>query len=490
MKKNIKLEMLFIALSCFLCSKVALADVESAVKALDSNITPSIQTTAAALTDINETITEVYKESFIGSEGQVSALDAKIAAYVNSFYGMFVPRPTAISKALKGRLKDTTWKRAVDINLNKLSSELYRLDKYVDRDIRAGMSKYIGYNFKRDPADKKYDDILLLMKRVESGANNVGTNAEGKKVAIVNSPQFKISDKKRLAKLSSLGPLSNSAPIETSMPTIRDLIGPDAYKNKAEEERAKLFIRYALDMVPPMKSFDMPYKEKNASIKLPKKIDGKDDVPIGSEEVEVSTALLESGLDKYNSGDSDKKYNSYDAMLDFVQNSKYYQKYKAKLRSSEILRTVFLDSFMTAYQERVPKGVKNISRVGRGVSGIMGGKSLVQKEKEAVMGGLDKSYYNQLREKTMAEVNLEMLYAINRLNYTLNKIHEDNVRSNMINSILALKMVGDGSMDEREYLNPLLVQIKNKCWTKAGAEKNEAACKNPADPRFAVQVTE
>ena len=86
----------------------------------------------------------------------------------------------------------------------------------------------------------------------------------------------------------------------------------------------------------------------------------------------------------------------------------------------------------------------------------------------------------------MADVNLEMIRAINKLSYFLYKLHEDNVRNSLatgINSIATSNMIGS-TTDKMNYTDPISNLIKNRCWNTPNNDEEERKrkCANPKSP--------
>lgn len=89
----------------------------------------------------------------------------------------------------------------------------------------------------------------------------------------------------------------------------------------------------------------------------------------------------------------------------------------------------------------------------------------------------------------MADINLETLYAINKLTYFVYKLHEDNERLSLIIATSGLQLAAQDSKDESEYIKPIGMMIEKKCWdiTDKSSEENKQLCANPATAALASQ---
>lgn len=348
-----------------------------------------------------------------------------------------------------------------------LTDEWYKTKAFSDMDfssklednkksIQKLIAQEIGYNNQKSLKEKAKDSNLLLAQNVESDSNNINP-------AIVD---LDIAPSKDYPPPTPYGSMDSSSPAAENAPSVNDLIGPDGYANEKELNKAKLFISYILKAMPPARTFYIPSKKEanndgDVTIYLP--YPGKDK-KIPYTEVKVSTKSG-SGVDK------DKNDSEYDDMVKFLtRDVQYFQKYKMKTRVANALRTLYLESLFRPFQERTKDYTKEKD------------KSLVEREKTAAAAGLDKKYYEDLKNKTVAEINIETLYAINKLAYFIYKIHQDIERSSLLVATGGMSSTLQDSQDETTYIKPIGTLIENQCWgnkDKMSADRKQA-CENPA----------
>ena len=107
------------------------------------------------------------------------------------------------------------------------------------------------------------------------------------------------------------------------------------------------------------------------------------------------------------------------------------------------------------------------------------GSSLVEKDKEAAVSGLSKDYYEKLKNKSVAEVNLETLSAIDKLAYFVYKLHQDNERIALIMSVSGMRLTGEDVGYSRDFINPIGKLIEYKCWNDSKDERTNKICRDP-----------
>lgn len=424
MKKNFKF--ILVIMGCFIlnhqtvCAESSMDSIVAAINDLNKSTTTSLVGTNSdntnlltKLKEFKDQMVSVLNNIFVGvfdSSGTLTApsvLDNKLTFYSQKFYSLYT---TTTFDSLDFSTKNQATEDAVK----------YRL------------SQDLGYNIQRTLPQKTNDLKLLAIQPFDSDSNN----------SSVTPSQY-----------GSLDPL---APTASTIPNVSDLIGKDAYNSEAEQNKAMLFISYLLKSTSPPKNFYIPdkslAKDNSVSVYLPV---ASGDSPYTS--VSIATNSDDSGTSEY------------DRMVKYLNNEyKYYQPYKLKTRSAYVSRTLYLESMLRLYQERI-KDLKNKDD-----------QSLVEKEKEAAVAVLDKKYYEDLKTKSVADVNLEMLRAINRLNYFLYKIHQDNERNNMVSAASSLQLSGADPQDEKAYIEPISTLINNRCWDLDNAsDDRKKACSQP-----------
>jgi hypothetical protein len=116
---------------------------------------------------------------------------------------------------------------------------------------------------------------------------------------------------------------------------------------------------------------------------------------------------------------------------------------------------------------------------------------MLEREKYMAMVGLTQTYYNDLKTKSVADVNLETLHTLNKIVYFLYKLHQDNERAQLITSVSGLQTPLSSVQDDVTYIKPIVALIKNGCWdTRVQAPNGMAAnnntristCANPQSP--------
>jgi len=420
MKKNLKLKILTTIFGCLLLC------------------TGPSQASDAEIVDAINTMQNAVIGAIQENNAELLTLKTQISTSIDgAFTGTFdaggkIIQPGSIYKWANNYIKkfylwfsDKWFKKS----LTKMSS-LKEIEKNSEN-IKKMLSQEIGYNLEKRPTFKKENKKALLAQQMESRKIDNLTPL---------NPIQKTKLRKKGVSPEGFGGLDDNASTKNKIPNVVDLLGPATYNDK-QKKQAKLFLSYILAAMPTRQSI---YIEKKF-VELPKPdLDGN---PVTKVTVE-----------------------DYGAMKEYLENddgAKYYLPYKRKARSASVLRSVFLDNLMRPYQERV-KGE--------------GGKSIVEKEREAALAGLDKKYYKKLRSMSMADIALENLYAKNKQSYFLNKIHEDLERIALIFSVSGLSLTStDNLMDSQMILNPLMKLLSNRCWRKEGlTEEEENACNVPA----------
>lgn len=367
---------------------------------------------------------DTFKGTFDPTSGKIkdsSTLDKKIDLYAQHFYSWYTTKEFS-------------------------NSDLSAKNQTTDDGIKKLLAKGIGYSTQVDLSKQLLDDKALLAEPIETGANNINPSTLGV-----------TKDNKNVTPYGALG---DQIPEAKEAPTINDLTGPDGYlvdKSQNQQDKAKLFMNYVLQSVPPPKSFYIPSKTEASDNKI------KLYLPVGSQD----STYTEQSISTEQSAKDPSKDSEYDQMVKFLNNdTKYWQKYKMKTRAANILRTLYLETMFRLYQERVRD--QNDS------------KSLVEREKEAAFAVLDKKYYEDLKKKSVADINLETLYAINKLVYFLYKIHQDNERSALLVATSGMQLTGQDTKDESNYIKPIVTLIQKKCWDQSNlSDQDKQVCNNP-----------
>lgn len=421
----------------------ATADTSGITAAINNAKDAIIDQLIGSVTNINSEMARLFDETFKGTGAynyrtktwaNPSTLDDKISMYASNFYNWY----------------------ATDDWYRKFASvDFTQRDKDNESAMHQLSSREIGYNVKKNAKERFVDSKALLLKRfgdeggVRFSAADLGVGITANPFGSLSpAPAPKENPLSDLFGGFSIDPIAAYNALITDAPNVNDLTGVDGYVDADKEEKAKLFISYLLQSTPPPKNFYIPPKGtgKNTKIYIP-----ADDPASGRSYRIVSVPT----------SDYDK------AVKYLATNTKYYQSYKMKVRAINVLRTLYTDNLRRAYQERV-----------RGSDG----KSLVEKEKELAYAGLDKKYYDDLRNMSVADVNLETLYAINKLAYFVYKLHQDNERVALIMAASGMRLAGQDSADEMNYVKPINRLIDNKCWQYGeGSKKTPKVCSKPED---------
>lgn len=382
------------------------SDIVAAINQLRADVLTAVNTNVMnQLQSMNKQVTTLFDNTFKGTFDPATkklvnfgTLFTLVNLYTNNFYSWYVTKVFS------------------DIDFTKKNDNTAQTIKQM-------FAKELGYTYQTDITQKLKDDNALLAQTVENGNNNIDALSLGVNLQDKNTNPY--------------GGLADNALSADNAPTLDDLIGPSNYSDDTTKNKAKLFISYVLKSVPPPKTFFIPDKStavnNKVTIYLPYPSKNLPYTP-----VEVSTKAV---LGK----------SEYDKMVTYLnQDAKYYQPYKMKTRSVNALRTLYLESMLRSFSERVVDSKDN--------------KSLVDKEKEAAMAGLDKKYYDDLKSKTMADVNLEILYALNKLTYFIYKLHQDNERNSLVIATSGLQLASQDSKDEQTFVKPIGAMFENHCW--------------------------
>ena len=266
--------------------------------------------------------------------------------------------------------------------------------------------------------------------------------------------------------------------------TAEALVGPDGYSDNGAE--AEAFIKQLLKSTPLPKTFFFPDVPELApspgtkgdlQVTYPVK-DTKNNRPFTKSQ-ELSIASKCYGSSSF--ANDDKCDSDYERMVNYITNTQVYKEYKAKTDAKLAQQTVFLDNIFRIFGERYKSS--------------KGSPSLVEKEKKMASDGLAPAYYDALKVKSVADVNLETLHALHKIAYFLHKLHLDNERVLLMSSVNGMQNQLQDMQDESAYIKPIVRLIDNACWDdapnaptapsvnkdakKMRLDKKEGVCENP-----------
>jgi len=438
MKTNINLKISLVAISWLLLQTQVCAQSDQAISDAAKEVVAGIRHALNGTTTPQQGGTNLLK--------QLETNNKQIVTIFDSFFkGQFDDKgqligPSTLDSKIKNFYSLFTTESFPIVTFPNASRAL----KNNEAAVSTLQSKSIYDNLKKTIIDKNDTTKALLAAEIEEDANNFPSDTLG------------ISNTK-----PSSGFFDTLTPTGNILPNINDLIGTDSYgaNKKDRENRAKLFVNYLLEAVPPPPSINLngikSSDSQKRNIYLPYASKDKDQ-PYTI--VQLSEAF-----------DPDKKGSEYSEALKFLYKNKIYQEYRMKLRYTNVLRSVYIGPILQAYQDRI---VENTEKDG---------KSLAEKEKEAALEGMGEQYYKDLKTKSVADINLETLRAINKLVYFNYKIHKDSEKITLIMAIAALQKIAElGALDENKLLKPIGRMLKNKCWETELSEGAKKICTNPS----------
>jgi hypothetical protein len=413
---------------------------------------------------ISSSIVNVLNTIFIGTpstgnnrtHSSQSIIDTKIDGYVQNFYTLYATDTNFTANELEIANK-TELNYTSNNNANSKVVDILDIEKKVRTGVKKQLNQEIYYDTQKTPLDKIRDVFALLIMKAESGDNNI----------IVNNTYITTQSLDGGSQYGSLDD-SLSAPPQSIL-DVSALIGPDSYsKEDGTANNARLFINQLIKAAPPPKTFSfpqaidtdsntmtiyLPYTNTTASPPTPYTI------------VKIPTNTPSSGGSQYQQ------------MLSYLNTNSLYQEYKMKVRSLLALRTLFFEGIFNVFQERYKENNAD--------------SSMLEREKYMAMVGLTQTYYNDLKTKSVADVNLETLHTLNKIVYFLYKLHQDNERAQLITSVSGLQTPLSSVQDDVTYIKPIVALIKNGCWdTRVQAPNGMAAnnntristCANPQSP--------
>jgi len=385
--------------------------------------------------------------------GNQSDLDKKIDLYIDHYYDWYAADTgftttidtESVQKAIDTEVKDKKITSTIgDIIKSFGTPQQYNIcsiQDAVDTGLEKLLKSDIGYYIDETAIDRKKDLNALLVEKVEGGSNDIDKSFLGNDLSKNPFGILGFTPDKNMP-----GGLSVDA-----------LLGPDGYiedkkTKKLEETNAKLFVNYVFQSAPLPEGFYIPpkkpAKKNKVTVKFPKAIVASGDND-PKNEVQVSTEIPT---------DSDDFKTSYDRMLTYLGENKTYQQYKLQYRTLLALQSLFHGNILGSYQDRVKTADANNKDKKL--------PSLVEKEKSMAMEGLVVPY-EELKKKSAADINLETLHALNKLVYFLHKLHQDNERLLLVNTISSMQTIKTLSMGfEGTYITPISKMIANQCWDK------------------------
>ena len=300
------------------------------------------------------------------------------------------------------------------------------------------LAQEAAYNGERTQADRKRDTTYLLTTVGEAAPNNLTATDLG--LTTQNLLPF--------------GGLDYNSSNAGNYLSINDLLGPTTYTS-AQQKKAKTLIAHLLN------SGQTP-----STIVIPSKSEAVDNIVVFQTTDTNGNVTSTEISTKNNPGSSNSEY---DRMVSYLKKNSTYQKMKLNNRINNLVKSLFAEIIYRPYEERIPREQNN---------------SLLAIERKLAEEGLSSDYYTNLKKQTAADVNLEMLHAINKMVYFLNKVHEDNERLAIINTIMVQKLDAFTSA-QTEYTDLRTVNnlIVNKCWDIT--DDNQSAC-NSAESNVVV----
>ncbi|MDR1057201.1 MAG: hypothetical protein LBL17_01305 [Coxiellaceae bacterium] len=442
MKKNIKFKISLALLSCILLETKALGDIESAIKHTEITVINAISKSSLDTTNqliaTSKQMTNLFDNTFKGrvENGQIvapSTIDDIIRKYTLNYYSFFTTKNFA----------------AFDFTKKNQDNE---------NAIQNLLVKELDYVLQKNTLVQINDAKFLLAEKIEDDINNIDQSYLG----LGNKkPPFDKKFSDWSSPYPTYGFLNKDGSIANKIPTVSDLIGKDRFSDEDKDDngkKAKLFVNYLLQAAPSPKNIYLPtegeFDKDKVTIYLPY-ADSRNNTPYTA--VYISKTIYR------------------DLVLPYLRQNDLYQQYKMDMRSTNILRTIYLETILRPYQERLAIYPKDKQES----SDPKNKESLTEKESALASEGTTKEYYDNLKNKSVADVNLEILRAINKLTYFVYKLHKDNERNSLLMGISALQLTNQQAIqNEIRFLKPIGKLIENSCWTPT--DENKEICQNPS----------
>ena len=407
---------------------------------LQTNTLNALQGDAAnSIVNTLNTIFVTTKNSAGSSEQSV--LDKKIDMYTQKFYELY-------TTSFINKISD----------INKYQD---RASNGLDQLLKQDLSYYLRANTETNNTAK--DSHALLTQAVELGDNNI-------------PPDTFLAD--NMPKYFGIGnPYSSLAPQNTQLPTasaalnINALLGPDGY-TKEEEKNAKLFISQIYQSLTVPETIQIPTKTTKNGIQPLTDQDGNVTIYIPYTYKTPSGLTLPYTIAKVSTTKSVKTKidgkteltNEYEAMLKKLRSNPNYQKSTMKKRMMLALQSIYHNTILSSYQNRQ----RGSSKTGTNLS-------LTEQEKKMATEGLTAQYYDELKNKSVADVNIETLYTLNKMVYFLHKLHKDNEHMQLVLAATAMSMQPSDSQDKT--MGKLKDFFVKKCWDDSSENSdNQKAC--------------
>ncbi|EKE01086.1 MAG: hypothetical protein ACD_21C00223G0007 [uncultured bacterium] len=345
-----------------------------------------------------------------------STLDAKIDAYVNNFYSWYASNIGFISTI---DYTDKDKKTGAFSTAKKYN--IKTIQEAVDTELSKLLTKELAYYNQATNSIKQTDQDTLI---TGLGQKITIRQVDGKDVA---TPTVAVLG------FDSTATIPDN---DISTLSINVLLGPDGYEDEIAKQKAQWFMAYLFQLTPPPVEFftaeQAAATNKDMAISVPDKTD-----PI--------TVPAEQHTD----------------MIAALNSNSLYKKYKNKYNVLLALQTLYHNNIINMYQTRIksedPTSKKKLL-------------SLVEKEKQMATEGLEMTY-DDLKKKSVADINLETLYTLNKVVYFLHKLHQDNERAQLVSTIIAMQAQNqDAEKFKTDYIQPIGKFFENKCWVTTKQE--------------------
>lgn len=396
------------------------------------------------------------------SSNNQSIIDKKIDVYVQQFYDLyttsnFTNQTVEIGNETEINQTGNYDHASSNNSSNSTVTDLLVIERKMKHGVKKQLKREIYYDTQKTLLDKIKDISALLLIKAEGGDNNINnstfSNNESLKSMFTGGSPYGVFD-------DSINVTGNNTATQNIL-DVNALIGPDSYSKEEGNmaNNAKMYINQLIQSSPGPRMFSFPQatdSDGNMTLYLPyadttvtpntpyKKITGI------STQLPIKSCLL----------GSDCK-STYQRMLDMLSANAIYQQYKVKTRSAIALRTLYFDGLFRIFQERYKEKETDMS--------------LLEKEKYMALSGLTQTYYNNLKTKSVADINLEMLHTLNKVVYFLYKLHQDNQRAQLITSVTGIQAQPADIQDESKYIKPIGALIENGCWVPSSRYNDEPA---------------
>lgn len=330
---------------------------------------------------------------------------------------------------------------------NNAITKLFTISDAIVNNVSTLLRQEVFYDTQVNLSEKNKTNAALLIKKVDGGPNNINYTpnniSSANNILGINTQGANI--KEDLNDNAALGSLrkdfnipSDTGNQDADLINANTLLGIDGYKDDEQLKRAKLFINQILQATPLPPMFIIPPKPASGNVTF------------------YLPTADKTNLTPYTAV-NDIELNDYDKMVAGLTSNNLFQEYKAKIHSLLGIRSVFIKGILDFLAER--EKIKDPSNPND-----PNAKSLVEQEKSMASVGLTQQYYDNLKKQSIADVNLEMLYTLNKIVYFLNKIHQDNERTQLMIAVTGMRLQNSDQQDDMKYIQPITSLIRNKCW--------------------------